>query len=805
MKKLLLFLTLSQASILISQYSFAQTAEIRGFLLDKESEEPVIYTTVYLKGTNYGTSSDVNGYFSITKIPPGNYTLMVSSIGYDSLIMPVSLKAGKILTKKYFLKETIKELETVEIKGIRINKAENVNISITTISPKDIRILPSIGGEPDLVQYLQSIPGVVFTGDQAGKLYIRGGSPVQNLILLDGMVIYNPFHSIGLFSVFDTDILRSVDVFTGGFNAQYGGRISAVIDVTTNDGNKKRISGKIATGPFISKVMLEGPIIKAEAGKSSISYILSGRTLYLDKTSKIFYPGINRRNGGLPYSFNDVYGKITITGPVGSKISFYGFRFDDRASLIQVSSFESDPMFKWNSYGVGSKFLLLPAGSSVLISGVFAYSTYKIDITEATISPRSSEVNGFNASMNFTYFIKKHEIKYGIEGFGNKTQFVGFSPVGIKHELLKFNTELAGYFKSRIVILKPSSDNHQPSSSRPIIIIEPGLRLHYYASLNNLFPEPRLGIKYNFTDWLRFKIAGGLYAQNLIATSSDRDVVNLFTGFISSPDIIFDYNGNRIYNKLQKARHLIGGIEIDLNSNSKVTSSPIASGQAGRFRGALIELNIEPYLKDFTQLININRDRIERDDPEYIIETGLAKGIDLLVKYDYKKLYLQTGYSFAFVDRKFGPQTYYPNFDRRHNLNIVASKTLISRRVLGKKKNTWQISARWNLGSGFPFTQTAGFYEDITFLGGIDTDITTANGDLGILYAEYNKGRLPWYHRLDISVKKKFQFSRYSALEINISVINVYNRKNLFYFDRVNYTRVNQLPVLPSVGVNWRF
>lgn len=108
-------------------------------------------------------------------------------------------------------------------------------------------------------------------------------------------------------------------------------------------------------------------------------------------------------------------------------------------------------------------------------------------------------------------------------------------------------------------------------------------------------------------------------------------------------------------------------------------------------------------------------------------------------------------------------------------------------------------------GQWIPFYQTAGFYQDITFLGGIDTDITTANGQLGILYAEYNKGRLPWYHRLDLSVKKTFQFSKYSALEINASVINVYNRANLFYFDRVNYTRVNQLPVLPSVGVNLRF
>ena len=125
------------------------------------------------------------------------------------------------------------------------------------ITPKDLEMIPTIGGEADLAQYLQIVPGVVFTGDQGGQLYIRGGSPVQNKVLLDGMIVYSPFHSIGLFSVFDTDIIRNTDVYTGGFNAEYGGRISSIMDIKTRDGNKKTFEGKLSANTFGSKLLME--------------------------------------------------------------------------------------------------------------------------------------------------------------------------------------------------------------------------------------------------------------------------------------------------------------------------------------------------------------------------------------------------------------------------------------------------------------------------------------------------------------------------------------------------------------------
>ena len=256
----LIFLLLFLPVILTPLTSHAQTGTIRGFVYESETGEPVIFTNVYLNKTSIGAATDVNGYFAITKIPPGSYTLVISYMGFDTLHLPIVIKANELISKKLFLKKSAFELGEVNVSAAREDKKVETQISIIKITPKEIQQIPSIGGQPDLAQFLQVLPGVIFTGDQGGQLYIRGGPPVENKVLLDGMTIYNPFHSIGLFSVFDVDILKNVDVYTGGFGSEYGGRISSVMDITTRDGNKKRISGKLDASTFGGKILLEGPI-----------------------------------------------------------------------------------------------------------------------------------------------------------------------------------------------------------------------------------------------------------------------------------------------------------------------------------------------------------------------------------------------------------------------------------------------------------------------------------------------------------------------------------------------------------------
>lgn len=763
--------------ILFSISAFSQVGTIRGFVYLKDSGEPVLFTNVVLKGTTIGNATDVNGYFSITQIPAGNYTIMIaSSMGYDSLMENVTVKAGEILTKKLYITKSDVKLKVIEISAEQEAKQTETQVSVNKIDPITIKKLPSVGGEPDLAQYLQVLPGVIFTGDQGGQLYIRGGSPIQNKVLLDGMIVYNPFHSIGLFSVFDADIIRNADVYSGGFGAEYGGRISSIMDITTRDGNKRRVAGKIAVSPFGAKVLAEGPLIKqTEDGKATASFILSAKTSYLPTTSKILYSYVD--TAGLPFSFNDYYGKVSFNANNGSKLNLFGFNFNDKVSYKSVQD------MSWDSYGGGGNFLLVPQNSPILITGNFAYSQYKIKLKPQSDSLKTSAIKGFNMGVGFTYFMGKNEVNYGLEVLGFRTDFDFYNPSNRHISQAESTTEIGGYVKYKFV------------SKKKKLLLEPSFRAMYYASLANFSPEPRIGLKWNIIPRLRFKFAAGMYSQNLIAASSERDVVNLFYGFLSGPDNLPEQytaeNGEvkDVKHKLQKANHYIAGLEFDIARHW--------------------DLNIEAYRKDFKQLTNLNSNKMFDDNEstasvpdvlkkDFIIETGRAQGIDVVLKYDYKRVYLWVVYSLGFVNRWDGLETYRPHFDRRHNANIVGSY------IFGKNRN-WEFDVRWNLGSGFPFKPTGGFYEDQNFTQGINTDYVSSNGDLNYFFDEGQVKELPWYHRLDVNVKRTFLFFENTKLEASVGATNVYSRKNVFYFDRVRYKRVDQLPFLPSVALVMTF
>ncbi|MBL6658160.1 MAG: TonB-dependent receptor [Flavobacteriales bacterium] len=739
--------------IFISVGLFAQKGDIRGFVYDKDNGEPIMFCNVIVEGLAIGTATDVNGFFNISGVPAGNQTLLVTYIGYDTLRQSLTLKNKQILNQKLEISSSSVQIETVTVSADRQEMKSEVKVSVTKITPKDIKIIPAIGGEPDLAQYLQVLPGVVFTGDQGGQLYIRGGSPIQNKVLLDGMIVYNPFHSIGLFSVFDTDIMRNADIYTGGFGAQYGGRISSIMDITTRDGNKNRLSGKVATSSFGSKLMLEGPLFK-KGGNSS--FIMSAKTSYLDRSSKTLYTYID--TAGLPYSYTDLYGKISFTGNSGSKWSMFGYNYQDKVSYRDVSN------LGWKSGGVGSNFILIPSGNSTIIEGTFAYSSYLIKLEEALLQPRQSGVNGFNLGLNFTSFQNENEVQYGLEILGYQTDFDFTNATGIQIEQKENSTELSGFIRYKI--------------KKGKFIFDPGVRIYKYNSLRATF-EPRLGAKFLASEKLRLKLATGKYSQNLVSTNSDQDVVNLFYGFLSAPDNLPDeFRGEEVVNGLQMANHLIVGMEYDISNK--------------------IDFNIEGYVKDFTQLTNINKNKLTASDPDFIVEEGRAKGVDFVLKYNDPKIYFWLVYSLGHISRTGEEITYNPHFDRRHNVNLVSTYRF------GTDKS-WSFDARWNLGSGFPFTQTQGFYPNLDFSDGIDTDYTSETGGLGILYAGLNEGRLPWYHRLDIALKKTHDLSKNSNFEWNVGVTNLYNRENIFYFNRIEYKRVNQLPIMPSAGMSLSF
>ena len=749
---------------LVGVLAVAQNAVIKGFTYDESTGESLPYCTILLMGTSYGALSDVSGAFLINKIPAGTYTVKVSLLGYVDLLDTVEVSGNATITKRYSISPNSQTLDAVQIVGENTRKEQETRTSVISVTPKDMSKMPAIGGQPDFAQYLQVLPGIISTGDQGGQLYVRGGTPVQNMLLMDGVILFNPFHSIGIFSVFDMDIMSSADVYTGGFGAEFGGRISSVMDIKTRDGNKKRLSGKVDVNNIGGQLLFEGPLLKLkENRKTSISFILSGKGSYLQQSSKFFYPYVKNEDG-LPYNFWDLYGKVTLATQNGSRWNIFGFNYDDRVKYSSVAN------YGWNNWGIGSNFLIVPGDAPTTIEGSLAYSKYTSELQDVNYDPRKSSMDGFTFDLGFNYYLGKSLLKVGIDVVGYNTFYEYYTIYHAQRILEDHTTDMSLFVKYKY-------------NFRNKLLIEPSFRLQYYYSLGELSPEPRLALKYNILPNLRLKLAAGMYSQNLVSITSDRDVVSLFNGFLSSPlesDLLpstLINDDKEIKGRLQKSQHVILGLEYD----------PINP----------LSINIEGYFKNFSQLISANRYKMFDSDNEFIWEKGQAYGGDISVKYEQKGVYLWFVYSLGWVKRNDGKVNYFPHFDRRHNINLVASYSF-------GKRRSWEINCRWNFGTGFPFTQTQAYYPhyDPTY---INDDYVTANEDVYFMLAELNQARLPSYHRLDLGAKKKFFLGQRHTLELYFSMTNVYNYKNVFYVNRMTNDIVYQLPFLYYFGMTWRF
>ncbi len=770
--------------VLLTFTSFSQDNTVRGFIYDKSNGEPMSFEKIKLLNIDSsivaGAVTDLNGFFSIPKLEKGIFLLKVENFKYEIAIQKVEIKDGKkIYDIKFELvkKDVVKELDEVRVSADNKTKRTEIEISKLKLDQKGLERIPSYGAENDIVGAFSVTPGVVTTGDQGGQLYVRGGTPIQNKVLLDGMTVYNPFHSIGFFSIFETELVKNVDIYTGGFESKYGGRISSVMDITYRDGNRQEFGGKVSASPFLAKLVLEGPIGKKNTDGSprAGSYIFSAKHSLLDYTSKSLYPRINDGNG-LPFNFTDLYGKVTFTADGGSKFSAFGFHNQDSVNYSVAD-------LNWDASGGGINFLMVPSGSPIFIRGHVNGSNFQTTFAETALEPRFSKIGGFDLGFDFSFFLKNEsEMNYGFNLSGFNTQFVTYNEAKRKIEANNFTTEIGTYF------------NYRKVTNR--WVIQAGMRVQVYASLNTVSPEPRLGLKYNANENLRFKFSGGRFSQNFTSASSDKDVVNLFNGLLSAPTNVQEQFVNEFQqikdtkNGLQYAWHAILGFEYDLGKN--------------------ITFNVEGYYKYFSQLSNINQNKLYEDiaqfeqiddvfKKDFILESGQSYGVDFLVKYNKDRWFLWGVYSLGKNTRWDGFIEYFPVFDRRHNINLVGSY------LFGKKKD-YEVNVRWNLGSGLPFTPNAGFYQGESFQGGVTTDYVTNNpSSTSTLLGSFNSQRLPAYHRLDVTFKKQFVFKNKTSMELIASVTNVYGRNNIFYVNRVTGEEIYQFPILPSFGLSYKF
>jgi hypothetical protein len=749
-----------------------QNNTIKGFINDADSRQPVPLANVVVTPPGSGTVSNEEGYYLVHKLPAGEVILKVTCVGYDSVTEQLTMKSNMTLIRNIYLRPVAYDLGEFNVSA-RKERVSQRKISEVKVIPAEIALTPSMGGMPDLIQHIQTLPGIVTRGDIGGQVYIRGGTPVQTKVLLDDAVIYNPVHSIGLFSVFDNDYIRNVDLYTGGFNAEYGSCLSSVIDISTRLPNTARWSGKADISTIAAKALIEGPLLTDSTLENlTISAMLSVKASYFEQATDWFYPYVEQE---LPFYFRDIYGKVTAKLGKSFSMSLSGYSFRDEVS--ETNTFQT---YDWDAKGFSLNLLTMPAEVPILIKTYIAGSGYQMNLSEPNQDNRYSKVSSIAVGMKFYRYLARQTAKYGIEFTDLRTNYMYFTSDYTTYEQGENSGELSGYLDYE--------------GNFGWVIFEAGFRGAFYTSLMRFSPEPRLSVRFMVTENLALKVAAGMYAQNLIGAVSDKDIVNFFQGYLSAPVDMVSASGkdpNDFY--LQKANHLVAGVEYDFRSK--------------------VRFNVEAYYKDYTQLISFNKNKLFNEDdnpgaPSYmsgtfISETGFAEGIEITVKYTESRLNMEANYSLAMVKRRYTDPDgevveYFPQYDRRHNVNF-------SGMFYFGKNRSWTISARWNYGSGFPFTPTAGYYEGITFDEYGKYNYLTQNGQMNILYGPYNSKRLPAYHRLDMALKKSFTFRNRNTIEAEISVINVYNQENIFYINRETNEEAYQLPILPGLRISYAF
>jgi len=736
-----LFVFLLQIFLLFpSNNSLAQdTGTLRGLVTDSTTAEALAFSSAYIKELKIGANTDTRGYFLITSIPANqNYTLIVSYVGYSTKTMSIRVSKGKLSHYNIKLVPANIQMKTIESIGERISTTDS-KISIDRISAKQLESTPK-GVESDVFRTIKYLPGVTSTSDVSARYYVRGGTSDQNLVLVDGITIYSPFHALGLFSVVDPDIVNSIEFFKGGFGAQFGGRLSSVMNIILKDGNKNRLSSKLS-GSFLSgKFLVEGPMGEG-------SFIITGRKSFSNQIIKKF---LNENN--VPVDFYDISFKanyIDANFLPGSKFSVNGFSSSDNLN-------STDPTiedYNWKSNAFGFKWF--QASDAPLF---FELGLSISNFNGSTVpkfsgkTPLDNKVSDLALKMDFTYvFENRGEINVGfhVQQIAADLNFVNALGTPVTFNTSGANIIFYGIYKL---------------AQFDFFKLDCGTRVNLTTLSRNSSKkglEPRVNL--TLIPFSNFSIKGsvGIFQQELTTINDENEVINIFEPWIVIPD----------YLPPTTATHYIIGFDY----------TPLTS----------LNLGLEYYYKRTNNLPIVNREKISSIDRDFISGEGESYGVESTIKLDIEPVTFSTSYTLAYAYRTVNNLRYYPKYDIRHSFNASLEVNFGS---------GWNTGIVWVYNSGLPFTQIVGFYDkyyfDNIFTSWVNFDPRRPYGILGVQNIE----RLPTYHRLDFTVTKKFIFDPFN-IDLSFSIINVYNRQNIFYFKRDTGERVNMLPFLPTATI----
>lgn len=779
--KLLLFL-------LVPLAGFAQQKlTVSGYIKDASNGEELIGVSVYLPELATGTVTNVYGFYSLT-LDPGTYKLQYSYIGFASQVVELDLTQN--VTHNIDLAPEVTQMQEIVVKAERSDaNVSNIQMSKRQINMDQVRKLPAVLGEVDIIKNIQMQPGVISAGEGTSSYYVRGGSADQNLILIDEAPIYDPSHLFGLFSVFNADVIKESELYRGGIPSRFGGRLSSILEVRTKDGNNKEFAGSGGIGTLASRLMVEGPVKKDKS-----SFIISGRRSYVDaflkaagEKNSVYFYDVNAKYNWKPNNKNRFYAAF-YTGRDEFKFAEnFGFGWGNATGTFRLNHLFSDRLFS----------------NTTLIASNFDYKLESDDPLQGF--EWKSRLQQFSLHNDLTYFINpENELS-----FGYQVSYRRFQPGSIapnSPNSIFGNIELGKQFALDHALY---IDNQQKLSER--INLSYGARLSIFQSIGKSdviqYADPQDNVTITRTDTLHYSAFENIKTYvNIEPRFSFRYAINPQSSIKAS------------YNRMVQNTHLIsnGTVPVPFNTwnpSGYYLKPQIADQYAlGYFRNIKdnkIEFSVESFYKELQHVTEFADNANVFFNPDLSVEFRQGKskayGVEFLAEKKEGKFTGFVSYTLSKVTRVVPGvnqgKEYAANYDRRNVVNATATYDLNPK---------WSFGASFSYSTGRPITLPSGRYE---FDGDYNPDVIT----------ERNSYRLPAFHRLDLSATltpQKHLDRKWHGQWI-FSVYNAYNRQNPFSI----YTRVTQdkdghiigdgsqkearliylFPFLPSVTYNFKF
>ena len=695
--------------IFFSSYLFSQgLSSISGFVRDDTSGEPISYANVFLSNSTLGAATNQDGYFVISNIPVGKYEVNATMIGYGIFKQNIELSEGQPIRLDIRLNEEIIQTTEVLVTAERQKFERSMESSQISLDIREINSAPAFI-EPDVFRTLQMLPGVQTTSDFSSALYVRGSTPDQNLIMLDGIAVYNPYHLGGIFSTFNTDAIKEADFHAGGFPARYGGRMGAILNVLNREGNTRKVKGSANISLISSKGLIEGPLPSWRGMKGS--WMISGRRTYFDTVIDALKIPIGQRIDGsdiyfqFPYYFYDYQVKINLDIDQDHRLTYSRFYGDDIIDFSFEETLESSGTnvnvrsetgfgVKWpwgnHTNGLTWRWIIAP---DLVAKTFFSHSRYRFDFELSaqdrnTYTYTDSTIELFS-DVTFRAFdiIKDNTIETALtwQAAQDHTVTGGFQVKDVNFDLgldisiatqdTSLDFSLLSLVNNTREIAIFAQDKWDFSEK---LKFQFGLRSTHYNLHNNIYFDPRLSMKYHYSKDIAFKLNWGLYHQFLTTANNQDENLRLVELWLGIPKD----------KPASVAQHIISGLEYMSPKN--------------------IFYRLEVYHKDFDNLLTLKQENTntvegaESDSTtnEFWDTKGNSHGIELLIKKSSGKLNGWVGYTYARTKYYTDPSGWhYPNFDRTHTLNIVGNIEL---------SQDLEFSAGLTRSSGNPYTKILG-------------------------------------------------------------------------------------------------